>query len=72
MKKAYDNKGNAIAIMQGDNSKKLPLDLYFEGITIELLDQSLKQIIQITNKKDDINYVDGFKIIEECLWPLII
>jgi hypothetical protein len=32
MKKAYDSKNNAIAIMKGDTSLKLPLELYFDGI----------------------------------------
>jgi hypothetical protein len=58
--------------MRGEKNSKLPLELYLNGIS-DILDKSLKEILIITSQNDgNSNFVEGYNIIEECLWPLIL
>jgi hypothetical protein len=73
IKKAYDAKGNAINVMKGDLKHKLPLDIFLSGIINDIITYSLSVILEITMKDpESYNYVTGYNIIADCLWPLVL
>ena len=48
MKKAYDAKSNALQLMKKDHSFQLPFQIYTDSLRAEVIQGSLKGIINLT------------------------
>lgn len=56
-----------------DAKYKLPFDIFTNGIMTEIVNGSLKGVLQMTwTDHSSYNYVAGYDFVKECLWPLII
>ena len=58
--------------MKGETDFKLPLQVYLDSIQSPLLDKHLRGIIELTTDVDNEDYVAGYKIFNDCLWPQVL
>ncbi|CDW83466.1 ldlcp-related protein [Stylonychia lemnae] len=73
VKKAFDAKSNVISVMKGDKDQLLPFQIYINGIQTELLEGTLRSLLEITlTNEDDYNFVADFNVIQDCVWPIMI
>ena len=59
--------------MKGSNQYKLPFEIFLEGIKTDLLKGCLNGILEITHYgKGTYNFVSGYDMLKDCLWPVVI
>ena len=50
----------------------LPLELFTNQVRQKIVIGSLRNLLSLTTDKEGENYVEGFAILDDCLWPLLI
>ena len=65
-KEAYQVKG------QQSQHAKIPIEIFICGVKNRIIEGSLRNLIKLTTHKTGENYVSGFSILDDCLWPLLL
>lgn len=59
--------------MKGSSQYKLPFEIFLEGVKIDIIKGSLNGILEITYfDKVNYNFVNGYNLFKDCLWPVVI
>ena len=67
-KEAYQIKGQR----DTNGQAQLPIQLFIEAVKVRIINGSLRNILRVTTDADGENYVGGYSMIDDCLWPLLI
>ena len=46
--------------------------MFIDLVKENILDGSLRNLIALTTESEGENYVSGYSILDDCLWPLLI
>ena len=69
-KEAYQARGSSSP--NSPDLTTLPLQAFFDKFQTQIIKGSLKRLLSLCNDTAGENFVDGFAILNDCLWPLLI
>lgn len=59
-------------MMSGESDYKLPLTVFIQEVESKIISGTLKRSLLLTIKGQEEDFVEGYDLVSDCLWPLIL